>query len=158
MLIQPLHIATRGRLDGQYGIATRGYIVLPDIVPRYPSTAEVDRVGWLPVPGTVEETGFEAKVEDHGVFTLQATVEEIPGLEARADGETETLLATIGELDWEATATSSDDVVGEAGETGYDGSVVPEADLGSVDDNDSGASISDDGLIGDIDEEEPPGC
>ena len=38
---RPLHIATRGRLGGQYGIATRGYLVLPDIVPRVPASAEM---------------------------------------------------------------------------------------------------------------------
>lgn len=157
MLIQPLHIATRGRLDGQYGIATRGYIVLPDIVPRYPSTAEVDQVGWLPVPGSVEELGFEAKVEDHGVFTLQATVEEMPGLEARAEAE-DAFFAEATGIDWDASVAELEQFLGEASETGYDGSVSHEGDIGAVDDADHDATIDDERLIGDIDEEEPPGC
>jgi hypothetical protein len=37
----PFHIATRGRRGGQYGVATRGYVVLPDIVPRVPAGAEM---------------------------------------------------------------------------------------------------------------------
>ena len=38
---RPFHIATRGRRGGQYGVATRGYIVLPDIVPRVPASADM---------------------------------------------------------------------------------------------------------------------
>ena len=34
---QPFHIATKGRWGGAYGIATRGYLVLPDVVPRFPA-------------------------------------------------------------------------------------------------------------------------
>lgn len=34
---QPFHLSTRGRWGGAYGIATRGYLVLPDVVPRFPA-------------------------------------------------------------------------------------------------------------------------
>jgi len=38
----PFHLSTRGRLGGAYGIATRGYLVLPDIVPRFPDIGVVE--------------------------------------------------------------------------------------------------------------------
>jgi hypothetical protein len=44
----PQHIATLGHLDGQYGIGTIGYLILPDIVPRFAARAlvhELDLVG-----------------------------------------------------------------------------------------------------------------
>jgi hypothetical protein len=39
---QPFHIATKGRWGGVYGIATRGYLVLPDIVPRFPAEGAIE--------------------------------------------------------------------------------------------------------------------
>jgi len=43
----PLHIATRGHLDGVYGIATRGYLVLPDLVSRLPDYGLFTEIeGW----------------------------------------------------------------------------------------------------------------
>lgn len=58
-MLFPLHIATRGRLDGEYGIATRGYVICPDIVPRFPGLAEVrPRV---PV-GALELEGLRAEM------------------------------------------------------------------------------------------------
>lgn len=41
LIIQPWHIATRGRFDGEYGIATRGYVVCPALVARIPTQADV---------------------------------------------------------------------------------------------------------------------
>lgn len=55
-MLLPIHIATRGRLDGEYGIATRGYIICPDIVPRFPSRGEVRP---LDLFGDVRELDFE---------------------------------------------------------------------------------------------------
>ena len=44
----PQHIATLGHLDGQYGVATLGYFILPNIVARFPARAlvrDLDLVG-----------------------------------------------------------------------------------------------------------------
>lgn len=73
LFIQPWHIATRGRFDGEYGIATRGYVICPSLVSRLPVDGGVipeklfgvitedeleailRDVGWL---GLVEQEGF----------------------------------------------------------------------------------------------------
>lgn len=57
-MLQAIHIATRGRLDGEYGIATRGFIICPDIVVRFPSIAEITLDEALMV--TIKELGLEA--------------------------------------------------------------------------------------------------
>ena len=97
----PIHIATRGHLDGQYGIATRGYLVLPDWVPRFPSdaivtderhlfgvVAEADQ--WASLEVLLEPTGVVAEIVDFtGLFSngsLTAAVDgDILGLEAMLD-------------------------------------------------------------------------
>lgn len=59
---QPSHIATRGYWGGVYGIATRGYLVLPDVVPRFPAE------------GTIEAEDLVAFFREE---VLQATLEVI---------------------------------------------------------------------------------
>jgi len=95
VLIQPLHIATRGRLDGEYGIATRGYIVLPDIVPAFPSGGYVED-GW--VIGIIDDLDLEAVVEEHAVFSLQAAVYEDAELDALVAADSD-LVAVVEDED-----------------------------------------------------------
>ena len=72
MLLRPIHIATRGKLDGEYGIATRGYIILPDIVFRIPSVAMVGEASFVPVAlvSSVSSLEFEAKISTVPDFVL----------------------------------------------------------------------------------------
>lgn len=51
----PFHISTRGRWGGEYGVATRGYLVLPPIVSRFPAEGIVQEGSFL--SALVDEQG-----------------------------------------------------------------------------------------------------
>ena len=159
MLIQPLHIATRGRLDGEYGIATRGFIVLPDIVPRFPNRAEVDVVGWLPLPGAIEELEYTARVEEHERFTLVALAVDGPQMEARVEELAEPIAVLFADFDPVAVVEEiQGQVLGDVGEPGYTSELGTDQAVGVLDDGDSTGAVEESGLVGVTDEDEPPGC
>lgn len=98
IFIYPQHIATRGRLDGEYGIATRGYIICPDLVSRFPVFGEV---GQAQLFGLVDEHVLEAQLHGAGltaelrirlVFELATVVD--------AGGETAVVEEAPGEGSW----------------------------------------------------------
>lgn len=131
-MLFPIHIATRGRCDGEYGIATRGYVICPDIVPRFPSDADV-RPEF--VIGEVRELGLRAElhrsVELTGLVAekadFEATIAEVmelfgdvdsPELQARVRA-----LSLSGAIDPRrlAAAIRDHDVLAEVRELGLEG-------------------------------------
>lgn len=157
MLIQPLHIATRGLLDGQYGVVTRGYIVLPDIVSRFPSDADVGLVGWLPVPGVVEEILYEARVSDHPVFTLEATVDDHGALLASVVEHPESVALVTEVPDLVAAVVEIERSFGEVQEPGFLAELAAAGSVGEVVENESSGAVEGGRLVGVV-EDEPPGC
>jgi hypothetical protein len=107
----PFHLSTRGRWGGAYGIATRGYLVLPDVVPRFPAD------------------GFVETEELVGLFTeeaLEATLESIdwgavlqPGLDV--DG-------LIEDIVWRAMLEAQDMEGRLDGDKPFGGEVEEETD------------------------------
>ena len=94
-MLSAIHIATRGRLDGEYGLATRGYIICPDIVPRFPDFGEVrpdehvgllvpdllegevvDNQGWF---ATTSDEGLTASLAPAGLVAIVVAVDELDG-------------------------------------------------------------------------------
>jgi len=66
----PEHLATLGMFDGQLGMATLGFIVEPDITPRFPAEGALEVEHWR---GFVDEETLHALVE--GISAEVATVE-----------------------------------------------------------------------------------
>lgn len=89
----PLQIATRGTLDGQYGVATRGFFILPDIVPRFPAQA---LVGDLSLVGQAAELDFTAALGSLPRLTFLAVADDSLRLVAEVgDDKARTLVAKV---------------------------------------------------------------
>lgn len=89
----PQHIVTRGRFDGQYGIATRGILICPDIVPRFPAKA---LVADLDLIGRMSELDPGATVGNFEPATFIALVDGRLQLVAEV-GEDEELIGLVNE-------------------------------------------------------------
>ena len=72
----PFHIATRGYLGGAYGIATRGYLVLPDVISKFPAIGTVQYDG---LTGTVYDDFWAAMVQSS---EIRAFLESSSDIEA----------------------------------------------------------------------------
>lgn len=154
-MLFPMHIATRGRLDGEYGIATRGLIICPDIVPRFPSAAETVEEGWFAV---VNEADLTALLRDWPKLTFEATALEGGLLLCTVDGERHELQAAVEALDLRATVRELEATIGDAQEPGLQGTVTSDRDIGDVTEEDERATVAEaDVLVGDA-EDEPPHC
>ena len=108
----PLHLATLGMLDGQIGMATLGYIVGPDIVPRFPAE------------GTIRADELIAVVSEHGDLIAQLEACEWVGV---VDSPLD-LDGIVQSLAWRA-AVQEDDLGGDIeAEKPYSGNVADESD------------------------------
>ena len=164
MLPLPLHIATRGRLDGEYGIATRGYIICPDIVPRFPFDAEIADLDINQLLGISDPDRLEAFVEDHPDLTLFAKINGPSrryALVAKVeDAEAFTLEALVEDAPFELEAEVSvveADQLGTVEEVDLGAAVVSGDDIGLVTEEDDKASVDQADLVATVDDE-PPRC
>ena len=150
-----MHIATRGLLDGEYGKVTRGYIICPDIVPRFPQDADivVEDGSWA----TVSQRDMEATLADYPRLTFEGAVRQLL-LEAKVNGDVYEETATVADIGLEAAVFAVEDVVGEAVESGLGGEVGADRDIGDVTDEDARATVAQvDELVGEA-EDGPPYC
>lgn len=150
----PAHIATRGRLGGQYAIATRGYLVRPDIVPRFPADADLFvEEGDL---GAVEPMRLRGELFDHDPLfaDLDFDTNQRGFL---SEDQVRTLLATIESLDPGATVWLEDVRFGEAVVLDDEAELVLEGDIGSATEDDEGATLDLDDPVGET-EDDPPSC
>ncbi len=155
MALFPLHIATRGLLDGEYGKATRGYIICPDIVPRFPQDADVDSDGSWAV---VAQLDLEAILADYPRLTFEAALGDALDLVVTVDGERYDASALVTDVGLMAEVLAMEDVVGEAVEPGFTGEISADRDIGDVTEEDEAAVVAEiDGLVGDADDG-PPHC
>jgi hypothetical protein len=150
-VLSPLHIATRGRLDGQYGIATRGLVVCPDIVPRFPVDALL-RPEF--VVGEVRELELDAVLRS---MELHGDVVPEPDLVAALRS-----LDLIGELAGNELPAGSDValeglLVGLVRELGLHGAIRSLDLLAGVSERDIEGILGILELIGDV-KDEPPHC
>lgn len=157
-MLFPVHIATRGRLDGEYGIATRGLLICPDIVPRYPSDSAVSdddlvasisdadllRVMVSEHPSSVfegfmvSEHDFSAQLDLHGMDFEAVTVDLDMG-------------ARIEVIEGEA-------MVGVSEQSDPSGAVSEDQHVASVSEEDvQGGIDEEDELVAPV-EDEPPHC
>jgi len=94
---QPFHIATKGRWGGVYGIATRGYLVLPDIVPRFPAEGVLEAeklVAWFTEEGleaTLDSVNWTAVAKSD--FDVEGLVESLAWLAAMEAQDIDGVLA-----------------------------------------------------------------
>ena len=95
----PMHIATRGILDGEYGKATRGYIIAPDITIRWPSIADIESS--RDYYAVVREANWEATILTKG---LLAGLDK-KGLKAGLSSVRE-LMARMHDASWQASIQS----------------------------------------------------
>jgi hypothetical protein len=159
--LSPLHIATRGRLDGEYGIATRGYIICPDIVARWPSIAELEVSDEESFWAVVEDADFlHAAMSEHPGRTLLAGLEDVFGLQVVLDGDRLELVAQMGDLDLEAVVEELDsDVLGSVMEQELSGELDSDGVVGEVDaEGVSATVIEENEVVGIVGEDEPPHC
>lgn len=107
LLIQPWHIATRGRFDGEYGIATRGLVVLPPIVSKLPVAGQA-----LPdqLLGRIADNDLEAVLRNLG-WVGELEMERF-GLAAAWSAATTLTAETIGIDLLEAVVSAQDPLVG----------------------------------------------
>lgn len=142
----PFHIATRGRRGGQYGVATRGYVVLPDIVPRVPASAAMAPAdlwgraepspygqGWIGEPiiqGTVSGLDYDGYLRQ---LVWEAVLE---ARERAATITTESMVAAVQEQkEQTAEVTECPEPTGEVESAGdYQAEIEPSEDcaVGSV--------------------------
>jgi len=118
----PLHLATLGLLDNEIGMATLGYIVGPQIVPRFPSD------------GVIRADELIAIVSEQGDLVAHLEACEWSGvLDAPLDVE-----GLIESLAWRAAVTEDDlggDIEAEKPFTGkVDEEEGPRADIEERDD------------------------
>lgn len=146
-MLSPIHIATRGRLDGEYGIATRGYLILPEIVPRFPDLADVDSIDSI---GDLSEMRLEVEVKPRSDWF--AIVRDL--------GQD----AFLRDLGMEASVVSDDDLDGDLEAAGLVSDVVSddrEAELdeaalvGVVGEDEREGMIDEQDVIADIEDSAP---
>jgi hypothetical protein len=151
----PLHIATRGRLDGEYGIATRGYVICPDIVPRFPQDAVVGTDGFF---ARVTEQDLSALLRDFPKLTFEATAVGDGLYVCQLDGEKSELEAAVTALDLEGSVRSVGEMVAAVDGEQLDADTFSDRDIGDVSEEDDTATVVDLGdLVGGV-EDEPPHC
>ena len=142
LFIHPFHIATRGRFDGEYGIATRGYVVCPDLVSRFPAFGEVDAArlfanvtqeeleAWLADAGLTAE--LQAIGDQDAILGLSRVLtasvsDEGFGLTARVDMALDGLVATVTCPDESSAALAADGMLGDVSQGGGE-AIVSDAD------------------------------
>jgi len=137
---QPIHIATRGLLGGAYGIATRGYLVLPDVVPRFPSDAVVQYDELL---GFITEEDLHAYLQQMDLAAVLKAPLDIEGI--------------IRDLAWMAMMKEQDELGGEVADKPLTAEVEPEGDhVGEVTDGDPVAEVEDGDAAAEVKECEEP--
>lgn len=107
----PFHLSTRGRLGGAYGIATRGYLVLPDIVPRFPAV------------GTVEAEALVGRFTEEAIEATLQTVDWIAVAKPGFDIE-----GLIEDITWRAMMEAQDMEGRLASDKPFEGEVEQETD------------------------------
>lgn len=132
----PFHLATRGYFGNEYGIATRGYLVFPPIVPRFPSEGVVveDRLG-----GWVEERDLFAFIQQDAALlaALQPSIFDLEGIlgplayQALVEERGE-LLGVIVQSDQLMALVEAQDALGTAQEDGRLGVVESAENVSSV--------------------------
>jgi hypothetical protein len=154
-VLYPIHIATRGRLDGEWGIATRGYIICPDIVPRFPEKSETTEDGdWA----VLTAQDYSALLRDFPKLTFEATLLGTGDYAVRVDGTIHDWDAEVTPLDYSALVMALGEEVGAADEDDLDGSTVTSRDIGAVTEEDETATVVEvDDVVGDADDV-PPHC
>lgn len=145
----PLHIVTRGRLDGQYGIATRGYLICPDIVPRFP--ADADLFVELDLKGVVEPERLYAQFTDHDSYASLKTIE----MEAQLR-MIEGMLASAKNWDMVASVELVEVTLGSVTSSEVDPELVVVGDIGAVTGEDAESAVEIHDPLGEVDGEEPP--
>ena len=147
-MLMPMHIATRGLLDGEYGKATRGYIIAPDLTVRWPSIAGIESTS--DYYAVVREINWEARIYTKG---LLAGLDH-RSLEAGLSSVRE-LMARMHNASWGASIKSANMVAMVSSAT-YSVSV----DSGRLTDvskteGESGAILVQNGLVGSSDDGDP---
>jgi len=74
---EPLHLATLGMLDNQIGMATLGYVVLPEVVPRFPAEGIVEADGLI---ATFTEESLEATLQGIDWSAVATAALDVEGL------------------------------------------------------------------------------
>lgn len=146
----PLHIATRGLLGGQYGVATRGYLVLPDIVSRFPSDAVISQEGYVAYVREAPE--WYAQVVEVGLvvelksFDLEGALSSI-AYEAMVASQVEfqAIVAEMGEIGF----VQASEVSAQVAESGS---------IATVGDDTKVAIVNEGGAMGMIEDRPGEGC
>lgn len=137
-----MHIATRGRLDGEYGIATRGYVICPDIVARFPELAEISSRAplGLVLPGSLQAEivaqhaqAILGQPEISANLDLPRLAVELVEHGLGAELAASRFLAVVLSEDL-AAELRAEIGVGEVGEDGLQGMLALEVLVGVVDD------------------------
>lgn len=76
----PEHLATLGMFDGPLGMATLGFIIGPDIVPRFPAEGMLEAEKLF---GFVDEEALYALVEGVGVSMAAVEEQDLAGIFAQ---------------------------------------------------------------------------
>jgi hypothetical protein len=145
-----LHIATRGLLDGKFGIATRGYIIFSDVVPLFPDLAHttVDDSEWA----VLTAQDFSAMIRDFPKLSFEATITDTGHYIIQINGAAWDWDAVVTSMDLSAITRSQDDVVGGADVSDMTTAAVSDSDTGVVDAEDETATVDlGDDVIGDTD-------
>lgn len=153
LLHDPFHVATRGRFDGQYGVATRGLIVCPDIVPRYAQEAIVESSD-EPVAVVEPETYYAEIVQ---MDLLGKVTEESPTFKATVVELVPDLVATVDDATEMEAQVFDNEELGVVVDDGSSADVEESGTIGHVVDDDAEANVEDVGFVGSV-EDEPPHC
>ena len=140
---QPFHIATRGRWGGAYGIATRGYLVLPDIVPRFPAEGVIEAEGLVAL---FTEESLQVTLQEFDWSAITRSVIDIDGL--------------VEDIAWRAMLEAQDMEGKLAGDKPFQGEVEQEADpwaevteeepVAEVEDADQSAQVEDSDQVAEV--------
>ena len=143
-----MHIATRGRLDGEYGIATRGYLICPDIVPRYPDRGLVSPLERLAELKRLR--GWSAEVAEHpGWHAFQRELEWSGSV-----GQPVVMSASMLESDLAARAEAMSVGV-ELEDDAMRGRVEADRRTGVMSTGDAEGMLEGGGLLGDVQDDVP---
>ncbi len=148
-MLQPIHIATRGRLAGEYAIATRGLLVCPDIVPHFP----VDGVlGTRGLVGAVRELELGATLRSLELEGQMAARPDLVAVLRSLD-----ILGEVSEVDELEELEAREFLVGLVRELGLHGEIRSLDTLGEVSDQGIEGILRALELLGDT-SDEPPHC
>jgi hypothetical protein len=148
----PLHIATRGLLDGQYGVATRGYLVLPDIVSRFPSDAVIYQEGHLAYVKELPE--WYAQVVEYGLTVELKPIFDLEGILNFVAYEA----VVAAQQEFQAIVAETAGGVGAVKETEISAQVAGSGSIATVDDDTKTATVQEGGDVGVVEDRPGEGC